>query len=99
MDSLKQHVHQLCKSKRYVIKKCVRVLCVTFNVNAKIEFDLETVFPFISNREMNEHRPEIVVIGFQEIIELSATNVVGSKVLGENEEIVETWRKNIETYF
>jgi hypothetical protein len=59
---------------------------------------MNTIFPFITNRECNSLRPEIVVIGLQEIIELSATNVVGSKVLGDNETVIEHWRKSIETY-
>ena len=59
---------------------------------------MNTIFPFIANRECNSYRPEIVVVGLQEIVELSATNVVGSKVLGDNESIVETWRKAIDTY-
>ena len=98
MDSLTQQVHQLCKSKSYVSKKTLKVLCVTFNVNAKVEYDMNTIFPFVTNRECNSYRPEIVIIGLQEVVELSATNVVGSKVLGDNETIVETWRKSIETY-
>lgn len=86
-------VESECIRQSYVKKEKLRILALTFNVNARIESnsqEIEKMLKF-SNSKANEKRPEIVIIALQEVVELSATNVVGATVLGNIVENFMLW--------
>ena len=81
--NLARDVESLCHQRNLVTKSNLKILGFTFNVNAKIEENenMERLFRF-KDLPIIESRADIVIIALQEVVELSATNVVGSAVLG-----------------
>ena len=74
------------------------LLTITWNVNSRIEdiVNLTDLFDCPINNVINmDTQSDLIVIGIQEIIELSATNVVSSEFTGMTIERVNKWTENI----
>ena len=71
----------------------LKMLVLTWNVNAKLEElpNLRKLF-FREEEKCFGGTPEIVVLGLQEMVELSTSNVIGGKIVGNAAERVDQWR-------
>jgi hypothetical protein len=71
----------------------LKMLMVTWNVNAKLEEaqNLRKLF-FNPDEKCFGDTPEIIVLGLQEMVELSTSNVIGGSMVGNSAERVEQWR-------
>jgi hypothetical protein len=96
-SDLTTRVEEICIQKSYTKIEKLKLLALTFNVNAKIEEseNIEKLF-FFNDLKCRENRADIIIIGLQEVVELSATNVVGSAVLGNITESLDKWVKMFE---
>ena len=71
----------------------LKMLVLTWNVNAKLEEspNLRKLF-FREEEQCFGGTPEVVVLGLQEMVELSTSNVIGGSMVGNAAERVEQWR-------
>jgi hypothetical protein len=71
----------------------VKMLLVTWNVNAKLDEmkNLRKLF-FDPDQECLTETPEIIVVGLQEMVELSTSNVIGGSTGGASVERADMWR-------
>jgi hypothetical protein len=87
-------------SKNIMIQKhasleALKVLVVTWNVNAKIEQKSGIRKLLFSDGYDRSDYPEIVAVGLQEVVELSTSNVVGSAIAGQCKDKVNKWQELI----
>jgi hypothetical protein len=87
-------------SKNIMIQKhasleALKVLVVTWNVNAKIEQKSGIRKLLFSENNDRSDYPEIVAVGLQEVVELSTSNVVGSAIAGQCKDKVNKWQELI----
>lgn len=89
---LTEQVDSVCKSRNYVKLDKWQILALSFNVNAKIEEseNIAKILDFESYKCQNQ-RADLIIVGLQEVVELSPTNVVGSAVLGNITESLDKW--------
>lgn len=73
----------------------LRVMILTWNVNAKIELKSEMRSLFFSEGDTKTDFPEIVAVGLQEVVELSTSNVVGSAIAGQGKDRAGKWQEMI----
>lgn len=73
----------------------LKVMIVTWNVNAKIEQKSEMRSLFFSEGDTKADFPEIVAVGLQEVVELSTSNVVGSAIAGQGKDRANKWQELI----
>jgi len=66
------------------------LLCMTFNVNAKIEDSFDSLLGEMLKSNA-ETLPDILVIGLQEVVPLNAQNIIGANIFSESEEIIDRW--------
>lgn len=78
---------------RHTTLEGLTVQIVTWNVNAKLEemVQLRRLF-FPEEEKCFGSTPEIIVLGLQEMIELSTSNVIGGAMMGDGTERVDQWR-------
>jgi hypothetical protein len=81
------------ESKFITLKKCL-VYVGSWNVNAKVA-EADNLKHWLNIDGFIGSSPDIVVIGLQEVIELSATNVVGSSVVEISGEKISKWLEQI----
>jgi phosphatidylinositol-bisphosphatase len=69
--------------------KGLKVLVVTWNVNAKVELEskISDLFKPLDLDESDEDTAEVIVVCFQEVVELSPSNVV----IGKSQDQVDQW--------
>lgn len=73
----------------------LKVMILTWNVNAKIEQKSEIRSLFFSEGDTKADFPEIVAVGLQEVVELSTSNVVGSAIAGQGRDRAGKWQEMI----
>ena len=72
----------------------MKMLVITWNVNAKLEelANLRKLFFNPEEKSVVGNVPEIIVLGLQEMVELSTSNVIGGSMVGNSAERVEQWK-------
>lgn len=87
IDIIKSHL----QSASIVTLERINILAVTWNVNSKVEEaqNLSEIFDCYYN-QLSVSLPDIIVVGIQEIVELTATNVVSSQFTGPFVDIIDS---------
>jgi len=69
----------LKRAPEYTSSKAIRIWCGTFNLNGKSQGALEDLSPWLcSNFGRSRSAPEIMAVGFQEIVELSPQQIMST---------------------
>lgn len=85
----KEELQDLYKSS-CLSREDFNLICLTFNVNARIEEEFDTLLSQVLKSNA-ETLPDIFVIGLQEVIPLNAQNVIGANIFSESEETIDRW--------
>lgn len=76
--------------------EALKILIVTWNVGAKVEQKSEIKKLLFADGVVDTtDYPEIVAVGLQEVVELSASNVVGSAIAGQSKDRANKWQEMI----
>ncbi|KAI1082757.1 SacI homology domain-containing protein [Whalleya microplaca] len=66
------------RSSEYSSTESITMWVGTFNLNGRTDGIDEDLSPWLCPKELNSKQPEIVAVGFQEIVELSAQQIMNS---------------------